>query len=77
MVTYIIQIGGMSLDDRITIIIKMITGEPINMIQVKKRIDKTLIEGMIAIIGIKILLHLEKTVTGNNIEGSLLGKPQT
>ena len=74
MVTDIIQIGGMSLNNKIMIIIRMITSGTIVMIQVEKRIDKTLIEGMIAIIGIKILLHLEKTVTGNNIEGVVIRK---
>ena len=74
MVTDIIQIGRMCLNDRITIIIGMIIGEMIVMIQVEKRIEKTIIEGMIAIIRIKITLHLEKMVTGNNIEGDVIRK---
>ena len=70
----IIQIVGMRLHYRITIIIGMIIGERIVMIRVEMRIDKTIIKGMIAMIRSKITHHLGKMVTDNNIEGIVIRK---
>ena len=74
MITVIIQIVGMSLDDRIMIIIGMIIGVMIAMIQVGRRIDKMIIDVMITIIGIKIIHQNQDNGTDNNIKGVVIRK---
>ena len=74
MITDFILIIEISLDDRKMIIIRMIIGETRTIIQAERKIDKMIIDVIIAIIRIKIIHYLEKMATDNNIEGVVIRK---
>ena len=76
MMTDITRIIGMILGV-IMILIGMNIGETTAMIQIERKIDKMSIVMMITIIGIKIIHHPKIMATDNNIEGVVIGRPQS
>ena len=74
MIIDIIQIIGMSLNDKIMTLIGMITNKMTVMIQIERKIGRLIIIIMIVRIGIKIIHHLKILATDNNIEGVVTKK---